>query len=179
MSPFQRPPSWRTGFVLSLLTTAALAGCGKNDGPSDYEKMVEQKQKASGSLAGSGAKFEEKQFAVGKGWVVDLRGVTVSEELLKQVKALGNIAELNLSKTNVSDDHLRIMHDLDLHVVLAKLDLSHSAVTDAGLVHLNGCIFLMELNLTGTKVSPAAVSEFKKARMADPKAKIKNTSVKI
>jgi hypothetical protein len=44
---------------------------------------------------------------------------------------------------------------------------------------LEGSLFLSELNLSGTKVTPAAVSQIKKAREADPKVKIKTTNVKL
>ena len=141
--------------------------------------MMEAKQGAASSLSGSGAKFEEKSYPVGKGWVVSLRGLTISDDLLKDVKKLGNIAELDMAKSTVTDDHVRVMNELGLHLLLAKLDLSDTAVTDAALGHLDGGIFLSELRLTGTKVSPAAVEQFKKHRLADPKARVKNTNVRL
>ena len=112
------------------------------DGKSDFDRMMESKQAASDSLASSGAKFQEKQYPIGRGWVVNLHGLTISDNLLRDVKRLGNVAELDMSKSTVTDDHIRLMHELGLHVVLAKLDLSHTAVTDAALDHLSGCIFL-------------------------------------
>ena len=141
--------------------------------------MMESKQATATSLASSGAKVQEKQYPIGKGYVVDLRGLTITDDLLREVKKLGNIAELDLSRSTITDDHLKLMHELGLHTLLAKLDLSHTAVTSAGLDHLAGCIFLSELNLSGTKITPAAVSQFKKAREADPKVKIKVTNVKL
>ena len=35
------------------------------------------------------------------------------------------------------------------------------------------------MNLAGTKVTPAAVAEFKKKRQANPNARVKNTAVKL
>jgi hypothetical protein len=166
--------------VLSaILIGAAISGCSRGDGKSDYDRMMEAKQGAANSLASSGAKFEEKQYPVGKGWVVNLHGLTISDDLLKEVKKLGNVAELDMAKSTVTDEHLRLMHELNLHVVLTKLDLSNTAVTDAALQHLDGCIFLSELNLTGTKATPAGVERFKKSRQSDPKVRIKNTTVKL
>ena len=137
------------------------------------------KEGAATSLASSGAKFEEKQYPVGKGWVVNLSRLTISDELLRDVKRLGNIAELDMSRSTVTDDHLRLMHELELHNLLAKLDLSNTAVTNAALEQLDGCIFLSELNLTGTKVTRGAVEQFKKARQSDTRARVKNTNVKL
>jgi hypothetical protein len=168
----------RRAAAAAVVGALALSGCGKGDGPSDYEKMMQAKQGAADSLATSGAKVTEKQYPVGKGWVVDLRGVTVSDDLLRQVKQLGNVAELNLAKTNVTDDQMRLIHELDMQVLLTKLDLSHTAVTDAGLDQLDGNIFLTDLNLTGAKVSAEAVARFKQRRQADPKVRVKNTNVR-
>jgi hypothetical protein len=165
--------------VLGMLAVVWVAGCSRGNGKSDFDRMMESKQAASDSLASSGAKFQEKQYQVGRGWVVDLHGLTISDNLLRDVKRLGNIAELNMAKSTVTDDHIRLMHELELHVVLAKLDLSHTAVTDAALDHLSGCIFLMELNLTGTKVTPTAVERFRNSRQADPKIRMKNTKIKL
>ncbi len=169
--------------VPAAVLAAALAagpGCGsRNGGPSDYDRAMEARQGTTVSLTNSGAKITEKRYSVGTGWVVDLRGVEVTDDLLRQVKQLGNIAELDLSKTGVTDEHLRLMHEIGLHTLLARLDLNHTAVTDAGLAHLDGCIFLMELNLTGTKVTPAAVERFKKARQSDSRVRVKSTTVKL
>jgi hypothetical protein len=163
----------------ATLVAVVLSGCSKGDGKSDYDRMMENKQGAATSLASSGAKVQEKQYPIGKGYVVELRNLPITDDLLREVKRLGNIAELDLSRSTVTDDHLKLMHELGLHTLLAKLDLSHTAVTDAGLAHLEGCLFLMELNLSGTKVTPGAVGQFKKAREADPKVRIKTTNVKL
>lgn len=163
----------------AALVAAALSGCSASAGKSDYEKMAETKQAAAAALAGSGAKVQEKQYLIGRGYVVDLHGLTITDDLLREVKKLGNIAELDLNRSTVTDDHLRLMHELGLHALLTRLDLSRTAVTSAGLEHLNGCLFLSELNLTGTKVTSPAVGQFKKAREADPRVKVKATTVKL
>jgi hypothetical protein len=167
--------------------TAALAaavvllcgpGCGDSGGPSDYDKMMAGRKGAADSLAQAGAKVQEKQYPVGKGWAVDLRGLTVTEDLLKQVKQLGIISEMDLGRSTVNDALLGKMKELELLTLLARLDLSHTAVTDAGLDRLDGFIFLSHLDLTGTGVTPAAVDRFKQRRLNDPKARVKTTTVK-
>jgi hypothetical protein len=168
--------------VLGVAILAAVvftpAGCGVSGGPSDYDRMVQAEQASAGTLAAAGAKTQKKSYPVGTGWVVDMTGVTVTDDLLRQLKQLGSIAELDLKKSTVTDAHLALMNELGLHVLLFKLDLSHTAVTDAGLEKLNGNVFLGELNLTGTKVTPAGIDRFKKSRQADPKVRIKNTNVR-
>jgi hypothetical protein len=59
------------------------------------------------------------------------------------------------------------MHDYSLFVKVMKLDLSHTAVTDAGLDKLVNVILLGDLNLTGTKVTPAGAERLKKRRQND------------
>src|SRR5262249_59111150 len=86
---------------------------------------------------------------------------------LKQVKKLGNIGELNLSKSTLSDDHMALFQELGLGTLVNKLDLSHTAVSDAGFEKLDNLRLLGELNLTGTKVTPAAVERFRQKRQSD------------
>jgi hypothetical protein len=164
------------GLAAALL---ALAGCGKSDGLSDNDRRLLAIKTGAEGLRAQGAKLQEKQYPVGTGWAVDLRGLTVTDDLLRQVKQVGNIAELDLANTGVTDDHLKLMHEIGLHLFLARLDLSHTAVTDATLDHLDGCLFLMELNLTGTKVTPASVERFKRSRQSDPRTHVKTTTVKL
>lgn len=178
-------PTFRTAAVRRAVPTAAAAvallaaiGCGKESGPSDYDKMVQDEQARASTLASAGAKTQKKSYSVGSGWVVDMTGVTVTDNLLREMKQLGDVAELDLKKSTVTDAHLALMHELGLHVVLFKLDLSNTAVTDAGLEHLNGNVFLGDLNLTGTKITAAGIDRFKKSRLADPKVRIKNTNVR-
>lgn len=158
---------------------AAAAGCSKPGTNDDYAKMMQAKQGASDSLAASGAKFKEKQYGGKAAWAVDLHGLTITDDLLRQVKTLGNVAELDLSKSTVTDAHLATMRELELHALLNRLDLSNTAVTDVGLEKLDGNLFLAELNLTGTKVTPAGVARFKQARQANPNTRIKNTNVRL
>ena len=62
-----------------------------------------------------------------------------------------------------------------------KVDLSHTAITDAGLEKLTNMALLRDLNLSGTKVTPAAIQSFKEARQNDPKimALFKNPTVRL
>lgn len=165
--------------AIPALILIGASGCGSgNSGPSDYDKMVEAQKGTSETLAAAGVKVKQKQYPLGIAWVVDMTGVTVTEDLLRKVKALGNIAELDLKKSTVTDAHLGTMRELELHILLAKLDLSQTAISDAGLEKLDGNLFLTELNLTGTKVTAAGVDQFKKKRQASPTVRVKNTNVK-
>lgn len=168
-------------FPISALAFAigTFAGCNSGQsGPSDYDKMIEAQKGASDTLASAGVKTKQKSYALGTAWVVDMTGVTVTEEILRKVKALGNIAELDLKKSTVNDANMATLNELGLHILLNKLDLSGTSITDASLEKLDGNLFLSELNLAGTKVTAAGIEQFKKKRQANPNVRIKNTNVK-
>jgi hypothetical protein len=171
----------------ALMAALALAGCQKRDGPSDYERFQQatrdeekSRQDLAGSLRAQGAKLEKKRYPLGEGWAIDLRGVPVTDQLLTDVGKLLYVSELNLSKTNVTDAHLAKMNDLQLLKYCLKFDLSQTAVTDAGLDGLTKTLGgLGELNLSGTKATPAAAERLKSRRQADPHVPkmFKNTKV--
>jgi hypothetical protein len=144
-----------------------LSGCKKDDGVSDSDRMRAAQQNVAESLASQGAKAEEKTFPQGKAWSVSLRGLTVTDEMLSEVKKLGNITELDLSKSTVTDDQLGVVTSVGLTPLLLKLDLSNTAITDAGLEKLDNLRLLTQMDLSGTKVTPAAVERFKEKRRTD------------
>jgi hypothetical protein len=170
--------------ALGVATLAAVvfapAGCGANGGPSDYDRMVAARQGAADSAASQGAKYTLKKYPLGEAYAVSLKGMTVTDDLLRQIQTMGKVSELDLSGSTVTDDQLGLISDTGLGAFLFKLDLSNTGVTDAGIAKLGGGgLFLAEVNLVGTKVTPAAVAEFKRKRQASPNARIKNTTVKL
>jgi hypothetical protein len=102
-------------FVAALLL---LPGCGPNDGLSDYDRKVQGEQKVSESLASQGAKVQQKHYPQGSAWAVNLSGLTITDDLLRQVKQLGNVTELDLSKSTITDDQLGLLSELDLNTYL-------------------------------------------------------------
>jgi hypothetical protein len=152
-----------------VVTASLLAGCGPKDGLSDNDRRMLAIQSGADALKSQGAKVEERNYSLGNSWAVSLSGMTITDELLKQVKQLGNISELNLSKSTLTDAQLATIQELGLGTLLVKFDLSHTAVTDEGFEKLDNLRLLSQLNLTGTKVTPAAVERFKKNRQNDPR----------
>jgi hypothetical protein len=171
----------------ALAAVLVAAGCQRNGGVSDYERYQQARQEAeqskqdlASSLKGQGIKLEKKRYPQGEAWAVDLKGANVTDDLLTQLSKLGYISEVNLSKSTVTDAHLAKMNDLRLLAYCLKLDLSQTAVTDAGLDALTNTLGgLSDLNLAGTKVTPAAADRLKKRRQADARvpAPFKNTKV--
>ena len=176
-----RPSTLMGGLLLSasLLAISFSSGCGKKDGPSDYDKLMASKQSANEVLKAAGAKLQEKKYPVGTAWSVDLHGAQITNELLQSIKQLGNVSELNLSKSTITDEQLGVMYDLGLFTLLNRLDLSSTTISDAGAEKMRGFVFLSNLNLVGTKVTPAAAERLRQSCVNDTKAKVKNTVVKL
>jgi hypothetical protein len=158
-------PAGRCALLAGLL---ALAGCGKRDGLSDYERKQQSIQKSSDDLATLGAKIETRSYPQGQAKAVTLTGVEVNESVMRQIKSLGNISELNLSKTSFNDSLVPLVNELDLFALCLKLDLSHTGLTDEGFQKLQNLRLLGQMNLTGTKVTREAVQTFKQKRLNDP-----------
>ena len=170
--------------VLGVAILAAVvftpAGCGFGGGPSDYDRMVEAQKGAADSAASQGAKYTLKQYPLGEAYVVEMKGMTITDDLLRQIHAMGKVSELNLSRSTITDDQLGLIHDLGMDTFVFKLDLSHTGVTDAGVAKMSGGgLFLSEVNLVGTKVTPAAVAEFKRKRQSLPQVRVKDTKFKL
>jgi hypothetical protein len=160
----------RPGAALALLALAAAAGCtsSKDLEAVSVEHIEAQRQGVADSLRGMGGKLTEKKYPQGRAWSVDLSGVQLPDDLFDRLKKLGHITELNLSKTNVTDAQMPALNEKEIGSLLLQLDLSNTAVTDAGLEKLDGLFLLSDLNLKGTQVTRAGVERFKQARAANP-----------
>jgi hypothetical protein len=158
-----------TGFTL-LALSGLLVGCTKGDGLSDFQRQKLAQENAGVALEEMGGKAREVHTnfkgVKADSWSVDLGGREINEQVFDRIKELGNLSELNLSKTNVTDEDMTRLNDLG--VFLLKLDLSHTAVSDAGLDKLTKLAILRDLNLVGTRVTPDGVARFQKRRQDDP-----------
>jgi hypothetical protein len=145
-----------------------LAGCSKPyDGVSDADREMQARQAAADSAKSQGIKVTEKTYPLGKAWVVDMEGIKVTEEHIQKLKELGRIAELDLSKSTVTDDHLAALRDSGAVTTLFRLDLSDTAVTDAGLARLEGLPFLVDVKASGSRITAAGVAKYKKSRQGN------------
>jgi hypothetical protein len=152
------------------------AGCGDDGtGPGSYQAVEQAKSQSEETLKTQGAKLERKKYPPGDAWAVDLSGKEINDETWAALQMLDRIAELNLSGTKFSDEHIELLNPLS--GLLINLNLSKTEVTDAGLEKLEA-IRLMELDVTQSKVTAQGAAEIARKRAADPKIVFKNLKVK-
>jgi len=131
------------------------------------------------ALKGYGAKLKEVQYVQGKAYVVNLSGVAISDDIVKRLKELGTVTELDMSKSTVTDDQLGAMVANNMFTFLLRFDLSNTGITDAGLEKLDNLLVLNELNLTGSKVTKAAADRWAQKRKSQTHNLSKNPKIKI
>ncbi len=134
---------------------------------SDYYRAQQTEKGALEELKKAGGNAVKKTYQLGDGWQVTLAGATITDALLEHLKTLGRVAELDLSKSTVTDAQMPAV--AQAAGVCFRMDLSETAITDAGLAALVDMPLLMELKLAGTKVSPAAAADLRAKRQANPK----------
>ena len=140
-------------------------GC-RGDGLSDYQRAENARLSIMEKLQGQGVKLKEKNLDV-PAYIVDMRGMTVTDALIDQLGELQNITELDLSKSTITDEQLGKLYSTTLCVRCFKLNLSHTGITDAGLDAMANLGVLSELNVAGTKVTKAGTERLKKRKLDD------------
>jgi hypothetical protein len=148
-------------------------------GPSDSDRDLQARKDAAEFLSKKGARVKEMSYPIGKAYAVDLNGLTISTELLGDVKSLGNVSELNLSKSTVTDEQLGEMSKMGLVTFCNKIDLSSTGITDAGLDKLENMVFLQHMNLAGTKCTAAGAARFKSKRESQRNIRTHNPTIKL
>jgi hypothetical protein len=139
---------------------------------SDLQRDLNKEQDCVNALREQGATIEEKKYPpYGNGFVVNLSGAQITDTTFKHLACLKRVADLNLSKSSITDAQMAQLNDVPCY--LTKLDLSNTTVTDEGLDKMTHLYVLMNLNLAGTKVTPEAVKRLQTRRLADPLTKAK------
>ena len=159
------------GVAVSIALCMA-PGCSRYSAVSEYEQLQQSKKSFGELVVAAGGKAEEKQFAVagasGKAWVVNLAGGKITDELVEELGKLTYVAELNLSKSNVTDAQLLKLDELRVCKTVMNLDLGDTAVSDASFANLKNLHCLAKANLKGTKVTKKGIEDFRKAYLAHP-----------
>lgn len=154
----------------------SLSGCGGSySGKSDYERKKEKEQGFGGLIeAAGGTATKEGRRMYGfelTGWLIDLSGAEITDELITSITEVAQkdaVFQLVLSKSKITDGQLA---QLDAGKVLQKtveLNLSDTAITDAGLDKLSNFNCITTLNLKGSKATKAGATRLGKKQIASP-----------
>lgn len=168
---------------IALCAAALLAavGCGKDESAVGfYDKQVKAQEEAKSALENLGSKMTQKtypQMGGQKAWSVNLSGQKLDKAVFDKLGTVGNISELNLSNTNLTDADMARVNNLSNYCTL--LDLSNTSITDTGLGELKNQLFLKDVNLAGTQCTAAGVDALKKRVAANPNARLKSPAVKM
>lgn len=152
-----------------VLPVAFLAGCINSGSAPSLEDIREAQARAVQAVKDKGGTAETKNYPPGTGWVVSLSGATINDEDVEHLRAVGEIAELDLSGSTVTDRHLARLVEAEPSggrpaAMLFRLNLSNTQVTDAGLKELAVLNLLSDLNVKGSKVTEAGIKEFEGSR---------------
>ena len=155
-----------------LCAFVSAPGCSRYSAVSEYEQLQKDKKSFADLVAAAGGKAEEKSFGVagvsGMAWVLNFSGGKLSDDLIDEIGKLTYVAELNLSKSNITDAQLLKLDELKVCKTVMNLDLSDTAISDESFAKLKNLHCLSKANLKGSKVTKKGVEEFRKSYLAHP-----------
>jgi len=105
------------------------------------------------------------------GWMVDLSGAEISEELMAEflnVGAKDPVFSLNLSESKITDDQLVKLGQGKVLQKTVELDLNDTAISDTGLDGLSNFHCITDLKLKGSTATKAAATRLGKKQMSHP-----------
>jgi len=156
------------GRALLLLTAFGALGCDNSGGLSHLEQMKKAQQEAAESIKEKGGKADEKSYPQGEAWAVDLSGMAIDDDVIDYLLKLSRVTELNLSKSTITDAQIAsLVTEVPMHTLI-KLDVSNTEISDAGLLELPKLQLIYEINVKGSKITPAGLEQYKKARPKHP-----------
>lgn len=156
-------------------TAISLAGCGGYSGTSEFEKFEKKNQSLSDvfTAAGGSAKREGKtlhgyQMA---GWMIDLSKAEITDQLLDHMITIAKddpVFQLNLSGSKITDDQLVKLDEGKVLQKTVDMDLSNTAITDAGLDKIANMYCITTLNLKGSKATMEGARRLGARKIANP-----------
>lgn len=152
--------------VAAVLLSFIVSGCGPS-APEDEYAQLQQLLKASEERLGAIGKTERKSYPIGSAWSLNLEGATVDQQVIQDIISLDRVSELSLSGSTITDEQLQVVLQASNTGYLNVLDVSNTAITDAGLAGLAGKRYLQKLNIQGAQVSDAFTSSLDSERSSN------------
>ena len=160
-----------------ILCASALSGCSGlfGSGESEYRQLQNQRKGMAEVIqeAGGSAILEAHTLHGFKahGWMVDLSGAEMTDDIVETVLEMARhkpVLQLNLSGSTVTNEQLAQFDEGKVLQKVVILDLSDTAITDAGLDGLSNHYIIGELNLKGSQATAAAAERLGDRQIASP-----------
>lgn len=159
--------------LIALSMLFCLSGCGMFEGKSEYEQLQDKYRSFSDLIADYGGSAKREQGSRGgfsmTGWFIDLSGAELTENLIDSMIERAKhdpVFDLNLSNSTITDEQLARLDEGNVLQKCFFLDLSGTAITDAGLDACSNFYVIHELNVTGTELTPEAIERLGDKQLA-------------
>ena len=150
-------------------------GCGGYTGGSQYAAVKGARDSFAGTIEAAGGSAEHKGQAAfgfqGSGWFIDLKGATITDDLLDAIIEAYEkdpVFQMDLSDSTITDAQLEKLDEGKVLQKLFELDLSGTSISDAGLDQLDHLHCITDLNLTGSQATAAGGKRLGERKIASP-----------
>lgn len=151
-----------------------LSGCNSYSGQSEFRKLQQKLDGFSDKIVAAGGKATKEGKAMHgfqmSGWLIDLSGAKIDDDLIENIIVVGKsdpVFQLNLSKSNITNEQLTKLDAGNVLQKMVNLDLSNTAINDAGLDKLSNFYCITELNLKGSAATAAAAKRMGAKQIAN------------
>lgn len=148
-----------------ILVLGVFCGCSSYPAVSEFEQQELKKKEFLEQVVAVNGTATEKEFSLfnkkGPAWVIKLPGAKITDELVALIPSIGNIAELDLSNSTITDEQLLKLDSEKAGRYVLTLDLSGTPISDSGFGGLKNFYVMQKATLKGSKVTSAGVDRFK------------------
>lgn len=151
-----------------------LSGCNSYSGPSEYRQLQQKLEGFSAKIEAAGGKAIKEGKAMHgfqmEGWLIDLSNAKINDELIDHIIVVGKtdpVFQLNLSKSNITNEQLAKLDAGNVMQKMVALDLSNTGINDAGLDKLSNFYCLTDLNLKGSSATAAGAKRMGSKQIAN------------
>lgn len=152
--------------AIVVILAGCCCGCRPSAPANEYAELVETLKNSEDHLNSVG-KTVRKTYPPGDAWSIDLKGATIDDQIISDITTLDRVSELLLSGATITDEQLQTLVQSDRTGYLNVLDISKTAITDAGVTGLADKKYLQTLNIKGSQVSEGFVSKLNSARQGN------------
>ncbi|MBL8851187.1 MAG: hypothetical protein JNG89_16015 [Planctomycetaceae bacterium] len=153
-------------WAIAVVLAGCCCGCRPSAPANEYQQLVETLKSSEDRLNAVG-KIERKTYPPGSAWSIDLHGATIDDQIIQDIVSLDLVSELLLGGATITDAQLQTLLTSDRTGYLNVLDISKTAITDAGVAGVADKKYLQTLNVQGSQVSEAFAAKLNSDRQGN------------